>query len=473
MNITSIRMGHATNSSSAHSIILHAFHDETVKKYLPGNSIKITETDYSRNRFVFRTRHDKAVYLLWSFKNQLAASNHDKISLFAFLEKADLLKEWEDAQTYAPKMEMSKPYKLDPPEDLQMSKFEWLEFLLSDAISIIGYDDNDQSPHAKLIKNNIAIDLDVITKWRRDGDAIVAFCKFNGSKFRASPTPYTKSTTPELVDLKITDHCTFACKFCYQNSTDNQNHAPLDRIEAIFDELANLGVFEVALGGGETPSHPDFAKILLAGHNRGLSVNFTSYGTEWADNKDTIEALKQIDNIGVGISVHTARDVQKIINLTNKLEDEHGLYGVNLIAQTVIGATSPKTILELIDICAPKSIPLLLLGYKNTGRGVSYKDKTVSADDVREILIKAKNLTETKDEWGYTTDFHLSVDTAFLDHWSDILDELKISELLRTSPEGKFSCYLNAVDDTIGPSSYAGEGAMLPRTDIKKQFALW
>lgn len=49
----------------------------------------------------------------------------------------------------------------------------------------------------------------------------------------------------------------------------------------------------------------------------------------------------------------------------------------------------------------------------------------------------------------------------------------KLPTTLRTSPEGKFSCYVDAVEDIVWPSSYAGASAMQPRGDIKAQFVAW
>ena len=139
----------------------------------------------------------------------------------------------------------------------------------------------------------------------------------------------------------------------------------------------------------------------------------------------------------------------------------------------MVGATPPRTIRNLLRACGEAEIPLLLLGYKETGRGAAFDRRGIDRETVREILLAAREETEKTDEWGYSTRFHLSVDTAFLDLWGDVLDEVGIPRSLRSSPEGKFSCYVDAVEDAVGPSSYAGPAAMEPRGNIKTQFAAW
>ncbi len=471
MDITSIRLGRATNSSSSHSIVLHANQDSAVAKTLKADSIDVVMNSFGRNNFVLRDAYDKAVLFLWA-GSFTGLSNHEAIPLHNVLRARGIEAAWDHAKKLDPEMEMSTPSSIRVPEGLDMTIAEWFDFLLSDAVTYVAYDDNNETVHAQLERDGIVLDLDYVSTWKQDGDAIIGYSHRTGTKFRASPTAYEKATTPELVDVKITDYCGYGCKFCYQGSTKEGQHAPLSRIEEIFDELADMNVFEIAIGGGEPAHHPDFARILEAGTARGLSVNFTAYGLDWLKNPEILAVMNKNRGVGVGISVHSARDIAKVERARNLLKEER-IYGVDLIAQTVVGATPPATISKLVEVCGEAQIPLLLLGYKETGRGADFNRKTVSRDKVREILKAARKQTEKTSEWGFITNFHLSVDTAFLDLWGDVLDELNIPRTLRTSPEGKFSCYVDAVEDTVGPSSYAGAEAMQPRGDIKAQFAAW
>lgn len=471
MNITSIRLGRATNSSSSHSIILHAMGDPAVAKALPAGSVLEAIGSYGRNHFVLSDAYNKAVLFLWA-GGHTQMSNHETVQIRKMLADRCIEHAWEDAKNFQPDMEMSVPYVFRVPEGLDMTLPEWFDFMLSDAVSYIAYDDNSEVVHTSLVRDGIALDLAEITHWKRDGAAVIGYSAWSGNKFRASADDYSKAATPELVDVKITDFCGFGCEFCYQGSTKSGVHAPLSRIEEIFDELAAMGTFEIAIGGGEPAHHPQFAEILKAGTERGLSVNFTAFGLDWTRNEAILEAIKESSGMGIGISVHDQKDIRKVTRAKEALH-EAGVRNADIIAQTVVGATPAKTIHALIEDCGEAQIPLLLLGYKETGRGHDFARLPIDRQTVRELLMAARAQTQKRGKYGSLTDFHLSVDTAFLDLWGDVLDELQIPRTLRTSPEGKFSCYIDAVEDTVGPSSYAGAQAMQPRGDIAAQFAAW
>lgn len=54
---------------------------------------------------------------------------------------------------------------------------------------------------------------------RFDKNAVAFFNDSNGDKLRFTVGPYTKAKRPELVDMKITDYCAFACSFCLAPDT--------------------------------------------------------------------------------------------------------------------------------------------------------------------------------------------------------------------------------------------------------------
>jgi len=64
----------------------------------------------------------------------------------------------------------------------------------------------------------------------------------------------------------------------------------------------------------------------------------------------------------------------------------------------------------------------------------------------------------------------LSVDTAFVDKNPGLLEALSIPEALVSSPEGKFSCYVDAVEGLMGPSSYIPKQDMTPLAENTEAF---
>lgn len=263
-------------------------------------------------------------------------------------------------------------------------------------------------------------------KVKLDGEAKVFFSECTGLKIRASPKPYEKSATPELVDIKITDYCPYGCSFCYQSSTKKGQHATFARLSEYVDLLASLEVFELAIGGGEPSMHPDFVKFLYYTRDRGVVPNFTTFGVDWLK-PEIIQAVN--DTVGgIGVSVHSDKDLAKYNRIKKEVK-------VQVLAQHVLGTKSIKEVLAIVD----QAEHVLLLGYKTVGFGSSMKPYQFHPDEIDAIFKSANKL---------------SVDTAFLDLYGKDLDRLKIPKELRSSPEGKFSCYIDAVQQKMGPSSY-------------------
>ncbi|MDG1481437.1 MAG: radical SAM protein [Myxococcota bacterium] len=83
-------------------------------------------------------------------------------------------------------------------------------------------------------------------------------------------------TAPTEVHLAITDHCPVRCEGCYLSAGPGGSAA--EGIDAALTALADLGVFELALGGGEPLSHPDLFTILRRARDLGMVPNLTTAG---------------------------------------------------------------------------------------------------------------------------------------------------------------------------------------------------
>jgi len=74
--------------------------------------------------------------------------------------------------------------------------------------------------------------------------------------------PFWSKNGPELLDISITNWCDKECKICYRNSNKKGNHISLENYESILKQAREMGVLQVALGGGNPNQHPEFIKIL-------------------------------------------------------------------------------------------------------------------------------------------------------------------------------------------------------------------
>jgi hypothetical protein len=94
-----------------------------------------------------------------------------------------------------------------------------------------------------------------------------------------APTQHaTVLASPTLVDLQITRRCTMACPQCYASSELAGTHMAFDDVARLLRELAEAGICQIAIGGGEPLLHPDIVAILELGRSLGLVPNLTTNG---------------------------------------------------------------------------------------------------------------------------------------------------------------------------------------------------
>lgn len=453
--LRSVRLGFATNSSSAHSIVLHSsptfaalvaddgFHHAAVSEHFELSKVE-----------------SKLAYLLWAHQKagKLNISAHTVMALMQhFGDNHGMDVHRVLAMTQDPELNSGEYYHgviCRPGIELG----PWIRFMAEGPVTIHGWYDNNTSPlEYAQEQDKLACDFSELM-FRQDGAALVAYDPTSGFKFRWSPNAYTKSTLPELVDMKITDHCGWGCKFCYQGSTNEGQHADYDVLTAAIDAFAQAGVFEIAVGGGEPVTHPRFADLLTHAASKKVTLNFTTYGVDWAaQGNPIVEAMKATGWAGgIGVSVHALKDLDKVDLLAKTLRDL-GVYRAQVMAQTVVGVLPMAATHAIVEASIAADRPVLLLGYKTTGRGGSFPRKADDTGEMLRILDTAKTAIARSG-----TGFSLSVDTAFLDTYGAVLDSVGIPAVLRTSPEGKFSMYVDAVARTAAPSSYADASASVP-----------
>ncbi len=85
---------------------------------------------------------------------------------------------------------------------------------------------------------------------------------------------------PLVAHWAVTYRCNLHCPFCYSESGPHRPGGPDGAARRrLVERLAEWGVLEVALGGGEPTVLPDFADLLAAIRSAGLVPNVTTNGT--------------------------------------------------------------------------------------------------------------------------------------------------------------------------------------------------
>jgi radical SAM protein with 4Fe4S-binding SPASM domain len=105
--------------------------------------------------------------------------------------------------------------------------------------------------------------------------------------------------TPPLIWLEITKKCNLNCPHCYIDGGESrESELSTDEIVGIIDNLADMGVWAIAITGGEPTLHPDFALFVQHARKRGLLVGIATHGLHLTD-----ALLKKLPTDGVIISI--------------------------------------------------------------------------------------------------------------------------------------------------------------------------
>lgn len=203
----------------------------------------------------------------------------------------------------------------------------------------------------------------------------------DGTKLKTTMGDNFFAEFPDSVDLKITNYCDNNCGFCYEGSSVEGRHAELDYN---FLKTFPSGI-EVAIGGGNPFSHPELYKLLKFFKSINVIANITINENHLGKYMNDI--LKFIDEgllFGVGVSITNLSD--KVINFAKE-------YG-NVVFHFINGCVD----CEVLRRVSKGNFKVLILGYKNIGKGREYYSKAVETKmvnlkkDIKDILVKSNSI---------------------------------------------------------------------------------
>jgi len=452
--ISSVRLGHASNSSSTHSIIL----DSSVKAdNLEGtDGLDDDARHFGWSGFILKTPEAKARYAAAQIRVGLRQAGFtDTVSdvvvrALTGVETADDV----DHQSvmgfpgYHPGLVISggnirSAGTIHKPTFHDQFAKAFAQWLINDpSVTVLGGNDNapEDTPNiggTEYGPFESLRDRGGPMLARIDGAYWTLFNPRTGAKIRMSFTkrePMEKAATPELCDIKITDFCPFGCAFCYQNSTIKGQHASLEYLSDVAATLGSLGVFEAALGGGETTMHPDFPEILQGFFDRGVLPNFTTFSTKWLDKPHITDAVSKYCG-AVAFSINDSNDENMYVISSLHLGE------CRVGVQLVLGVTTDRTIMSVMDAASESRIPVTLLGFKSFGRATA--SQKVFKNDMDAVLSHAAKLS-----------VRVGMDTAAVNEYAGVLDGRGVHRSLLADKEGLFSMYIDAVGGFIAKDSY-------------------
>lgn len=252
---------------------------------------------------------------------------------------------------------------------------------------------------------------------------------------------------PNSMDLKITNYCDANCSFCHEMSTTRSRHGNLHKILKVLSDLPQ-GT-ELAIGGGNPLDHPDLLFFLSKCKELNLVCNMTINQVHFLPNFNFLNTLINDKLIyGLGISITDDFKFKHLDFIENKS---------NIVFHVISGVNN-TSILDKINESSVKKV--LILGYKEVGRGIGYYNSSVE---------------ENKKQWfdkinNYIGKVHLSFDNLSI-------SQLKIKRFFSDKKwnnfymgnDGQFTMYIDAVNEEYAVSSTSMEKYRI-EGDIKHMF---
>ena len=458
MKTLNVRYGFATNSSSSHSIVYVA--DERLKDI----HSSWDGEDFGWSNFTLADPKTKLKYLASTLLGNL-----EKVMSFDMARC--IVRDWCDGEEglsgndfgghavdhesllYLP---MEAPlWRREPYWAISKSFFmDFKEYVMDPHVVILGGNDNDDPHPLSGIGKKMSFPKDYSNQLRsrKDGDWWTIFNTRTGFRhtfsFLQDPAPLVKFDTPLLVDLKITNWCDKGCNFCYQDSTPDGIEGDAKKISNILYHLAEGGVFEVAIGGGEPTSHPKFVEILEYCHSHYITPNFTTKSLKWMEDKEILKAVQEFCG-GFAYSPSNSNDIKAFIEALKNFNFKRG-WQANQSIHLIPELLTPEEFEEMLRKAHSYYLSVTLLGLKNVGRGES--SKILNPSWVETIL-------------ALRADFNcpsLSVDTDLARRYPEGIAKINPNKTMWFTEEGGRSMYIDAVTSRFAPSSYSKPEAFKP-----------
>lgn len=179
----------------------------------------------------------------------------------------------------------------------------------------------------------------------------------DGTKIRENDLDNLTPAFPENMDVNISNKCDGGCEFCYLGATPFGQHA--DIMNAKWVDTLHSGV-ELAINGNDT-SHPDLVPFLEKLKAKGVISNLTVNQQHFEKHIDFIKTLvdqQLIYGIGISLKTPSVEFIQRVKQFPNAVI--HTIYGIHTY--------------EDYKTLSDNDLKVLILGYKELERGISYHE---------------------------------------------------------------------------------------------------
>lgn len=261
-----------------------------------------------------------------------------------------------------------------------------------------------------------------------------------------------KPIYPESIDLKITNYCDLfkKCQFCHEASNTKGEHANLSDYEFLLEQLPNGA--ELAIGGGNSLSHPDLLSFLKKAKENNIICNLTVNERHVLPYRGFLTSLIKEELVyGIGISFvgEFEESIEYLCDLSN-----------NIVIHLIIGIHNVSD----LSIVSKYTNKILILGYKHFRKGNTFYEKNSCGVD------------ENIYQWyiGIPKYFHkmilsfdnLSIKQLELSRWFP----KKSWDKFYMGDDGNFTMYIDAVNNKFSSNSTSKKRFDVVK-DIKQIFS--
>lgn len=183
--------------------------------------------------------------------------------------------------------------------------------------------------------------------------------------------------SPTLVDIQITRRCRMGCPHCYVSSDPSAEDMPFEAALEALDAIADAGVCQLAIGGGEPLLHPRLVEILHHARERGLVPNLTTTGDEMTPG--ILRALADCCG-AVALSLEGVygdfdRRRRSGFAFFQSARDKLRSHGISVVFQVTLSVENMTKLPSIVDYClsCPDLYGVILLAYKSAGRGKGFE----------------------------------------------------------------------------------------------------
>ena len=257
----------------------------------------------------------------------------------------------------------------------------------------------------------------------------------DGTKIRENDLDNLTPAFAENCDVCLTKKCSQNCSFCYEGCTPEGKHADIMNQEWIHTLHPYT---ELAINGNDM-DHPQLIEFLETLREQKVIANITVNQNQFMANKTFLHALVNaglIHGVGVSLNVPTLEFIKAVGEFPTA------------VVHTIAGILTEADIKALSNY----NLKVLILGYKNLGRGVTYKQSFPGIIKTNMEWLK-NNLKDYIGNFNVVSFDNLAIEQLDV---RSMVDEDKWDEFFM-GDDGGYTFYLDCVNETFSKNSVAPE----------------